>query len=235
MSLIIAVYVSEGIVLASDRRVTYTNTCEENGKTIERIGVHTTDSTDKTFLCPNGAGISTCGTASMMNKPITGFIREMIRTSITDETKTSEIPQLILDYFAKFENKPRTNFIVAGYEEVDGERHQLIYDVRLIPGAFDQIDTSHQCAVWNGEKDTLKRLFKTVKILESDGTEEILDDTVLWQYFTLQDAVDFARYAVETTIKTMHFKNLIEDVGGNVDILVITPEETKWLQKEELK
>ncbi len=32
----------------------------------------------------------------------------------------------------------------------------------------------------------------------------------------------------------MRFKNVIETVGGKVDILVITPEETKWLQKDEL-
>ena len=60
-------------------------------------------------------------------------------------------------------------------------------------------------------------------------------EEILWEYFTLQDAVDFARYAVETTIQTMHFKNVIETVGGAVDILVITPDETKWLQKEYLK
>ena len=60
-------------------------------------------------------------------------------------------------------------------------------------------------------------------------------EEILWGYFTLQDAVDFARYAVETTIQTMHFKNVIETVGGAVDILVITPDETKWLQKEYLK
>ena len=59
-------------------------------------------------------------------------------------------------------------------------------------------------------------------------------DDILWGYFTLQDAIDFARYAVETTIQTMRFKNVIETVGGKVDILVITPDEAKWLQKEEI-
>lgn len=59
-------------------------------------------------------------------------------------------------------------------------------------------------------------------------------EEILWGYFTLQDAVDFARYAVETTIQTMRFKNVIETVGGNVDILVLTPDKTEWLQKEEL-
>ena len=60
-------------------------------------------------------------------------------------------------------------------------------------------------------------------------------EPISFEYFTLQDAVDFARYAVETTIQTMHFKNVVETVGGEVDILVITPDETRWLQKAELK
>ena len=59
-------------------------------------------------------------------------------------------------------------------------------------------------------------------------------EEILFGYFTLQDAVDFARFAVETTINTMRFKNVVETVGGTVDILVITPKETKWLQKAEL-
>lgn len=64
---------------------------------------------------------------------------------------------------------------------------------------------------------------------------DLPNEEILWGYFTLQDAVDFARYAVETTINTMRFKNGVETVGRNVDILVITPDETKWLQKTELK
>lgn len=60
-------------------------------------------------------------------------------------------------------------------------------------------------------------------------------EEIMWGYFTLQDAIDFARYAVETTIQTMRFKKVVETVGGDVDILVITPEKTKWLQKAEIK
>ena len=49
MSFLIAVHVNEGIVLASDRRTTYTNTQRIGGKVVQRIGIHTTNSTDKTF------------------------------------------------------------------------------------------------------------------------------------------------------------------------------------------
>ena len=70
---------------------------------------------------------------------------------------------------------------------------------------------------------------------ENDKYTDLPYENILWGYFTLQDAVDFARYAVQTTIQTMHFKNVVETVGGSIDILVITPDETKWLQKEQLK
>ena len=99
MSFLIAVHVNEGIVLASDRRTTYTNTQTCGDTIIQRIGIHTTNSTDKTFPCPNGAGISTCGDASLLGKPITGFIQDMIRSRIGDDCPVSSIPQVIIDYF----------------------------------------------------------------------------------------------------------------------------------------
>lgn len=81
MSFLIAVHVNEGIVLASDRRTTYTNTQTCGDTIIQRIGIHTTN--------PNGAGISTCGDASLLGKPITGFIQDMIRSRIGDDCPVS--------------------------------------------------------------------------------------------------------------------------------------------------
>ena len=79
---------------------------------------------------------------------------------------------------------------------------------------------------------SLTRLVQNIAVKTPDGSYvDLPNEEILWGYFTLQDAVDFARYAVETTIN----KNVVETVGGNVDILVITPDETKWLQKTELK
>ena len=234
MSFLVAVYVHEGIVLASDRRTTYSNTQTIDQKVIQRIGVHTTNSTDKTFLCPNGAGISTCGDASLMRKPITGFIQEMIRTRITKDTKTAEIPQIIIDYFNGLEIVPDTHFIIAGYSH-DEDNTQHIYKVRVKEKTIETIDTSGQGATWDGETITLTRLLQNLYIKTSEGNYLSLpNENILWEYFTLQDAVDFARYAVETTIQTMRFKNVVETVGGNVDILVITPDSSKWLQKEAL-
>ena len=236
MSFLIAVHVNEGIVLASDRRTTYTQTNTVDGQKVLKIGVHTTNSTDKTFICPNGAGISTCGDASLLNKPITGYIQEMIRSGVSADTNTSEIPQKILDYFSSKPVVPNTNFFVAGYDNVEHKKLQKVFKVRLTDKSIEKINTDSQGASWDGESLTLMRLIKDVAIKGNNGEYVPLPfEEILWNYFTLQDAIDFARYAVETTINTMHFKNVVETVGGSVDILVITPEETKWIQKEDLK
>ena len=100
----------------------------------------------------------------------------------------------------------------------------------------ERIDTSSQGATWDGETLTLTRLIQNVAVKTEDN--QYLDlpfEDILWSYFTLQDAIDFARYAVETTIQTMRFKNVVETVGGSVDVLVITPDKTSWLQKESLQ
>ena len=235
MSFLIAVHVNEGIVLASDRRTTYSQTSSENGQQVVKFGVHMTNSTDKTFVCPSGAGISTCGDASLLGKPITGYIQEMIRSGISVDTKTSDIPQIIIDYFYGKTIIPNSNFIVAGYDTVEDKKVQKLFKVRLADKNIEEIATDSQGASWDGETLTLTRLIQDVAVKDIKGALLWLHDDILWNYFTLQDAIDFARFTVETTINTMHFKNVVETVVGNVDILVVTPEETKWIQKEELR
>ncbi|MGL4483751.1 MAG: hypothetical protein ACRCUS_02270 [Anaerovoracaceae bacterium] len=265
MSFLISVYVNEGMVMASDSRTTYTRT-ERNEATGEErvlIGTHSTNSTDKLFLCPNGCGISTCGEANILNKPITGYIQNFIREKVNKNTKISDIPAKIIEYFQKFQPVPAVNFMIAGYEQMDitksvsnyeqlgtaknsktrkfgkehseGEKRQRLFRVRVADAAVEEIDTSGQGATWDGETIFLTKLIQPTAIKSPEG--EYIDmpyHRIAWEFFTLQDAADYARYAVETTIKTMHFHDVVETVGGSVDLLVITPEGAKWLEKKEL-
>ena len=170
-----------------------------------------------------------------MNKPITGYIKEAIR-KIHSDTPVSRVPEILVDYFSKQSSVPNTYFIVAGYEKDSEEVHQKLYRVYLNNARLIiPIDTFAQGAIWDGETSTLTRLVQNVALINKDGTYSAQPrNEILWNYFTLQDAVDFARYAVETTINTMRFTKVIKTVGGNIDILVITPDETKWIQKTEI-
>lgn len=87
-----------------------------------------------------------------------------------------------------------------------------------------------------GEALVLSRLLQPVSLKNNDGSyTDLPAQTILWNFFTLQDAIDFAKYAVETTINTMRFQNVVETVGNPIDILVIQPEKDPfWISKKGL-
>ena len=55
-----------------------------------------------------------------------------------------------------------------------------------------------------------------------------------WDLLTLQDGIDFAKYAITTTIETMRFQSVPKTVGGPIDILVLKPGTSKWIAHKEL-
>lgn len=60
------------------------------------------------------------------------------------------------------------------------------------------------------------------------------DLDVAWGLMTLQDGIEFAEYAIKTTIDTMRFQVAPKTVGGPIDILVIKPNDAQWIQHKEL-
>lgn len=133
---------NEGIVLASDRRTTYTTTKTVGNTVTKYIGVHTTNSTDKTFLCPSGCGISTYGDASLLGLPITGYIQDVIRTKIDEQCKIEDIPNILIQYFQGLSEIPDTSFIVVWYKTEVDKKVQKIYKLNVKSGQITESDTS---------------------------------------------------------------------------------------------
>lgn len=234
MSFIIALHIGDGLVLASDSRITYNHTTiEKSGnKTVER-GVHFSNSSPKTFLTASNVGISYCGDSTIHNKPITGYIERFIEEHKGDDVDI--IKEQIVPYFKALDGTLDTSFFICGYKSEVGENKQKLYSINTKTEKLETIDTSNQGAIWYGEIDIMSRILTPVYSKRVDGTYvEIKSYPILWQYFTLQDAVDFARYAVRTTIDTMNFQRRVKTVGGPIDILVIKPAESIWIEKREL-
>lgn len=235
MSFIIALHIGDGLVMASDSRITYDTTTNnlDGSKTVER-GVHFSNSTPKTFLTSSNVGISYCGNSTINNKPITGYIESFIEEHKDEDVDA--IKDLIIPYFSGLERNLNTTFIVGGYKTEEGVLKQKLYRLNTSPANVEVLDTSTQGALWSGETDIMSRILRPVRLLTTDGKlVEMVNYPILWQYFTLQDAVDFARYAVKTTIDTMRFQRRVKTVGGAIDILVIKPTEVFWIEKRQLR
>jgi len=55
-----------------------------------------------------------------------------------------------------------------------------------------------------------------------------------FEFFTLQDAIDFCVYGIRSTIETLRFQSREKTVGGPIDVLIITPDNSRWISQKQL-
>ena len=136
---------------------------------------------------------------------------------------------MLLEYTKSLPKVPNTIFHACGYED---EKPCLW---RIFPKRDKVEKTDDKPLIWDGEGDILARLLSPVNMRVPQGVGPALPDfPVALNLFSLQDAVDFADYAIQTTIDTMRFQIRPKTVGGPVDLLVIKPDEALWLRKKTL-
>lgn len=258
MSLIMSIYLNDGVVMASDSRITITTKTESEGATLIN-SFPFSDSTFKTFVAPNQCGISTCGASSYKNKPISGYIEKFLLSEIKEKTTVKELADKIADYFTNLDDNNITIFHVCGYTISQGNEYQLeLY--RCLTGKnknVELIDTSSQGACWDGVVDTLKKLIHPSicnpsiigEIQYKKNDEETIDSIVIskadleyysqsdipWNLMTIAEAVDFINFAFTTTINDMKFKSVSKTVGGPINILAIKPSGPEWIKKNSYK
>lgn len=236
MSFSIIINVYEGMVLASDRRSLHDRNLYTNLgdiKTIER-SVFITDSVDKVFECPNGSGIVINGEYVSMKNSITVLMKRFIREKIHEHTDVKEIPSLMIDYFKQIAEPINSNAYIAGYDKKGPDLKQRLFHVSLSTLSSKEIALTVPGAFWSGVTEPMDRMFQRVWEKRGEEYSEFSFNEVLWEYFTLQDAVDFSRYAAGLTENMMRFWSRTKEVGGGPDVLMITPEKTKWIEKEEI-
>ena len=202
---------------------------------VEKQAIKLTDTAYKTFLCNKRVGVSTCGGSSIDGKLITGYIEEHISASVSDDSTVEDIAKGFLEYFRQLDSELDTHFIVAGYNE--GESKPIVKKVRTAQGSIDTLnEAGAPGAAWDGETEVLTRILTEVNVenANGDGYINLKGYGIAWSYFTLQDAIDFAEYAIDVTIKTMRFQTRPKTVGGPIDILAIKPNGAVWIQRKEL-
>lgn len=240
VSFIISLYVREGIVMASDSRLTLSARQQKGDTTIIQMGVGLSDSTYKTFLTMNNIGISFFGAPDVQGVPITGYIESFVSDEVHRHNyEVDEVPGALIDYFGGLAVPPDSGFLVAGYklDPADGLAEQHVWEALVKDARAKRLNPDGQWgAAWRGATDILTRLLMPVSARDAAGEEKSLPHyPIQWGYFTLQDAIDYAQYAVQVTADTMRFHPRPKVVGGPVDVLVIKPERAFWVKFKDLQ
>jgi len=239
MSFIITLHVQEGIVMASDSRITYNSAYSSNkdsGKSPFDDSIALTDASYKTFRAGNSIGLSMFGMANIKGVAMRAYVEDFISECIVaDKTDIEEVPGLLVDYFNHMSDVPETGFHVAGFHTHGNQRSMRAWRVYVASKKITPIVPQQQRrgAIWDGEQDILARLFHKELHIKNPGAEYTPIETyrIPFEMFTLQDAIDFAVYAIRITADTMRFQLRPNTVGGAINVLVIKQNESFWVQQ----
>jgi len=238
MSFVISVYVREGIVMASDSRLTLTMQKQTPQGQTETLSVPSSDSNYKTFVAPGNVGISTFGAADIGGVPLAGFIESFIRDTLGGKTQDPEnVAKALAVHFGAMSPAPNTGFLVGGYAQAPGGSEQQIWSVDVSKNSVTRSNPKNdQGAAWGGESDILTRILTPVGTLDASGklVAPLPHIPVPFQFFTLQDAIDFAVFAIRSTIDALRFQARSKSVGGPIDVLVLKPDASFWVARKEL-
>jgi hypothetical protein len=224
--------------MAADSRLTLTSEETKGDAATVKLAVGLSDSNYKVFLTPCGIGISTYGAADIRGVPIAGYVESFIAAElVVAPSSIEDVAKRLASHFGTFDPRPATQFHVAGYVGGGDAPSQEVWHVDVASETVNRVNPpGQQGASWGGEVDILARLIQPVAQLDKDGAvqAQLAQYAIPWQFFTLQDAIDFAVFAVRSTIDAMRFQPRAKTVGGPIDVLVIKPTGATWVQRKEL-
>lgn len=218
MSIVTAVYVPEGIVIAGDSRLTGHKDVVEGEKTT-RIEYTLTDNSQKVMLLSKvPVGIAFCGDAIIDGNTVADFIRIFEIDKVdTNDTVTSVAEKLHISTERK-----NVQFLVCGYNN-DIPYVYNLYGNNNVRINFKNNEISYG-ASWAGQKEAITRLINTEPYMPID-----------WTLMPLKEGIDFAEFIVSTTINYERFKDDIQTCGGPIDILVINKDRAFWYKHKIFK
>lgn len=224
-------------MIAADSRLTLNAQHAQGAQQVVQLSVGQTDSVNKLFIAPNQVAIATYGAADILGVPIAGYVDAFIQERLNEQVEVDAVPPLLNDYFRALPGPPATYFHVAGYKNEHGRRVQHVWEINVAANTAHRVNQAdQQGARWGGEVDVLTRLINPVFIRDAQGAyQEVPSHQIPWQFFTLQDAIDFAAYGMRATIESLRFQARAKSVGGAVDILVLKPTSFEWVSKKQLR
>lgn len=212
------------------------------------------DNTQKVLLIKKAdVGVSFCGNAIINGMTVADFIRRFEIECVTEGDTTEKVALKLAKYYGGME----THFFVIGYDndapfvfDIEGTKvvrknikqcttgvsnskdaaddgTETLLDVGIpenVKAKNDNVENLVQptvifSALWAGQKTAITKIVNNPPILNAD-----------WGTMPLKDAIDFAEFLVDTTIKYERFCDDIQTCGGDIDILVVTKDEAFWKQ-----
>ena len=258
---VVALAVSDGLVLAADSRLTLQYPKVFPGYKIA------SDSANKLFSIGRVA-MATYGEAFVLGRSINSFVSEFQASLGDTKPDVNDTAKRFAEFFGKYydqsvsgkepSDRPAIGFILEGYDSTGtGIILQLEFPSTRVALRNGHNTRDSQGATWFGQTDVIQRLVKgrdpsllslpTVVELPLEKRSQLssevqgMEYVIPFNYFMLQDAIDFALAMVQATVDMQRFSfgtsatsGAIPGVGGSVDVIAVTPAGLAWIRQKTL-
>lgn len=258
MTLVVSLRVPDGVVLAADSLQTTKGTIVPGVKDLKvkvpgtdkeislgdlkfppiSIPTSTSSYAQKLFPFKTKFGVATFGSGIINNRTIYNHIKNLESSIDIEINSVVEAAEQIKEYFhkqlqeqlatQKVNDLPEESFIV-GFQVVGFESKTDLYgktvEVTIGKNSKKNVLDGIGCTV-SGDTTLVRKLWEL-------GTKE--GTATNYGAFSLQDAVDYSKFLIDTTSAYQRFANMIPTVGGDVDIALITNySQFTWIRFKEL-
>ena len=216
--------------MSGDSRTTGTNRqqVQDPQNPSKQITVETdivlSDAADKLFLLHGRFGVGISGDALVNNLPIAHYVDSFQAKAQTPPASVQNLASDLLLYFRSLQPVPNINLHVIGYDSTT----PFVFHVEVASNKVQRrnIDPATN-QVWygilrSGDTAVVDRLLSQPQFIP------------LFQLMNLQDAVDYSRHLIRTTIDQLRFEPRFPTIGGTIDTLVVTSSGGDFLVRKSL-
>jgi hypothetical protein len=256
MSLVVSLRVPDGIVIAADSLMTFHTQSVPKEEFVwcpkcEAKIPHSLISPPAPIMAPGSSnvqklfcvkkrdiGLAVFGMPFLTGRTIESHLRDLEKRIFENET-VERVADKVSEYFKAELNKEVGNlenisegqfplgFQLSGYDDQDVSIGKT-FSIEL--GRISRIEPLHSkgygCSV-SGDQRVVLKLWKE--------DPNIPLPMPPFQLLPLQDAIDYAIFLIDTTIKFQRFTPMTPTCGGSIDIAVITHHSGfQWIKKKEL-
>jgi len=256
MSLGIVIKGPEGLVLATESRITLTADFGD-----QKIPVNFDNATKLlSFSDPNCAvGVVTYGLAAIGLRAAHSFIPEFeSKISSKERLEIGEFAQKLSDFFMEQWKKekmpddysgPSMTFVVGGFDKGDPYGKVFLFEIPNKPDPeLRNPEPTEFGITWGGQNEYVNRLIMGCDPLlihylknnnlintELDNIIQNLQMNIPLEAMPLQDCIDLAIFFIRTTINAQKLTVGIRGCGGPIDVATITRREgLKFIQQKKV-
>lgn len=214
MSLHITAYSPQGIIMASDSRVTLRRYRREDGG-LKLMAVETQDDANKLYAVNSHIALSLSGSLDVNGEDMLEYIPRFIERCAGKCVSAEAAAVALLEFFGGGLTA-ETCFHVAGYEPSSGM--PSVCRVLLRERRIERMSLIKPGIIYNGDIMVLRKVLKEQPDAEPLGS--------------LQSMAEFACELIRRTAAEMPLQDGVKTVGGPIDMLQIQPDGIHWLSRK---